>query len=186
MWQEIGIPQNSLIKENKYALPHLGGDRGENTPLICFLFFTPSPPPHLPWSSPWALSSTFLDISFGKRDLRAPTPEGALWECQGRSWASEMFVLRKRRCVEPGGRMGRWFSSVQSLSCVRLFATPWTAARQASLSIANSRSLLKLTSIELVMPSNHLILCHPLLLLHSIFPSIRVFSNESVLHIRCS
>ena len=75
-------------------------------------------------------------------------------------------------------------SSVQSLSCVRLFATPWTAARQASLSITNSRNLLTLTSIELVMLSNHLILCHPLLLLASIFPSIRVFSSESVLRIR--
>ena len=69
-------------------------------------------------------------------------------------------------------------------SRVRLFATPWTAARQASLSITNSRSLLKLMSIESVMPSNHLILCRLLLLLSSIFPSIRVFSNESVLHIR--
>ena len=75
-------------------------------------------------------------------------------------------------------------SAVQSLSHVRLFATPWTAARQASLSITNSRSLFKLMSIELVMPSNHLILCHPLLLLPSIFPSIRGFSNESVLCIR--
>ena len=75
-------------------------------------------------------------------------------------------------------------TSVQSLSCVRLFATPWTAACQASLPITNSRSLLKGMSIEWVMPSNHLILCRPLLLLHSIFPSIRVFSNESVLHIR--
>ena len=74
--------------------------------------------------------------------------------------------------------------SVQSLSRVRLFATTWTAACQASLSITNSRSLLKLMSIESVMPSNHLILCHPLLLLPSIFPSIRVFSNESTLHIR--
>ena len=72
-------------------------------------------------------------------------------------------------------------SSVQSLSCVRLFATPWTAARQASLSITNSHSLLKLMSIESVMPSNHLILYHPLFLLPSIFPSIRVFLNESVL-----
>ena len=76
------------------------------------------------------------------------------------------------------------FSSVQSLSHVWLFPTPWTAARQASLSIANSRSLLKLMSIELVMPSNHLILCHPLLLLPSIFPNLRVFSYESALHIR--
>ena len=75
------------------------------------------------------------------------------------------------------------FISVQSLSCDRLFATPWTVAHQASLSITNSRSLLKLMSIELVMPSNHLILCGPLLL-PSILPSIRVFSNESVLHIR--
>ena len=75
-------------------------------------------------------------------------------------------------------------SSVQSLSCVQLFDIPWTAARQASLSVTNSWSLLKVISIESVMPSNHLILCHPLLLLPSIFPSIRVFSNESVLHIR--
>ena len=75
-------------------------------------------------------------------------------------------------------------SSVQSLSCVRLVATLWTAVYQASLSITNSGSLLKLMSIELVMPSNRLILCHPLLLLPSIFPSIRVLSNES-LHIRC-
>ena len=73
---------------------------------------------------------------------------------------------------------------VQSLSRVRLFVTPRTAARQASLSITNSRSFLKLLSIELVMPSNHLILCRPLLFLPSIFPSIRVFSNESVLCIR--
>ena len=75
-------------------------------------------------------------------------------------------------------------SSVQSLSQVRLLATPWTAAHQASLSIINSQSLLKLVSIELVMPSNHLILCCPLLLLHSICPSITVFSNESALCVR--
>ena len=75
-------------------------------------------------------------------------------------------------------------SSVQSLSRVRLFATAWTAARQTSLSITNSPSLLKLMSIESVMPSNHLILCRPLLLLPSIFPSIRAFSNESVLRIK--
>ena len=75
-------------------------------------------------------------------------------------------------------------SSVQSLSRVRLFVTPWTAARQASLSITNSRTLLKLMSTKSEMPSNHLILCCPLLLLPSILPSFRVFSNESVLHIR--
>ena len=73
------------------------------------------------------------------------------------------------------------FTSVQSLSQVQLFATPWTAAHQASLSITNSQSLLKLICIELVMPSNHLILCHPLLFLPSIFPSIRVFSSKSAL-----
>ena len=76
------------------------------------------------------------------------------------------------------------FSSVQLLSHVWLFATPRTAAYQGSLSITNSWSLLKLMSIELVISSNHLILCHPLLLLPSVFPSIRAFSNESVLHIR--
>ena len=77
-------------------------------------------------------------------------------------------------------------TSIQSLTCVQHFANPWTAARQASLSITNSQSLLwdEPKSIESVMPSNHLTLCHPLLLLPSIFPSIRVFSNESILHIR--
>ena len=75
-------------------------------------------------------------------------------------------------------------NSIQSLSCVWLFATQWTAVRQASLSVTNSWSLLKLMSMESVMPSNHLILCQPLLLLLSVFPSIRVFSIESVLCIR--
>ena len=77
-----------------------------------------------------------------------------------------------------------YISSVQSLSHVRLFVTPWTAALQASLPITNSRTLLKLMSVESVMPSKHLIFCCPLLLSPSIFPSIRVFSNESVLRIR--
>ena len=79
---------------------------------------------------------------------------------------------------------GNQFSSVQPLSHVWLFATPWIAACQASLSITNSQSLLKLMSIELVMPSSHLILCHPLLLLPPIPPSIRVFSSESTLRMR--
>ena len=78
------------------------------------------------------------------------------------------------------------FNSFQLLSCVRLFATPWTAACQASLSITNSQSLLKFMSMESVMPSSHLIICHPLLLPSSIFSSIRVFYNESVLSIRWS
>ena len=81
-------------------------------------------------------------------------------------------------------KQGRGLSSVQMLSHVWLFATPWTAACQAFLSITNSRSLLKLMSIKSVMPSNHLILCRPLLLLPSIFPSIRIFSKESLLHIK--
>ena len=84
---------------------------------------------------------------------------------------------------EPGGLQSQ-FSSVQSLSCVQLFATPWITALQASLSTTNSRSLLKLTSIESVMPSSHLILCRPLLLLSPIPPSISVFSNKSTLHMR--
>ena len=83
------------------------------------------------------------------------------------------------------GACGLQFSSVQSLSHVRLFATPWTAALQAFLSITKSQSLLKLMSTGSVIPSNHLILCRPLLLPPSIFPSIRVFSNESALCIRC-
>ena len=77
------------------------------------------------------------------------------------------------------------FSSVQSLSCVQLFVTPWITARQDSLFITNSQSSHKLMSIKSVMPSSHLILCHPLFLLPSIFPSIKVFSSESVLCIRC-
>ena len=96
-----------------------------------------------------------------------------------------------RRCSEKLALNFLWtgpvsfvFSSVQSLSCIRLFVTPWTSAHQASLSITNSRSLPRPMSIELVMPSNHLILRRPLLLLPSIFPRIRVFSNESALHIR--
>ena len=96
----------------------------------------------------------------------------AEWLNKFAEWPTKLWVLANTH------------NSVQSLSHVWLFATPWTAARQASLSITNSRSLPKLMSIQLVIPSNHLILCHPLLLLPSIFSSIRVFSNESVLHIR--
>ena len=95
-----------------------------------------------------------------------------------------MSHLQQESCHFSLARLLLQFSSVQSLSHVWLIACPWTAAHQAFLSISNSQSLLKLMSIESVMPSNHLILCHPLLLLLSIFPSIRVFSNESVLHIR--
>ena len=90
---------------------------------------------------------------------------------------SRDIILPKKICIVK-------FSSVQSLSRVRIFATLWTTAHQASLSITNSRSPPKPTFIESVMPSNHLILCHHFLFLTSIFPSIRVFSNESALHIR--
>ena len=84
----------------------------------------------------------------------------------------------------PPGKPLEMFSSVQSCSHDRFFATPWTVAHLASLSITNSQSLLKLMSIESMMPSNHLTLCRPLLILSSVIPSIRVFSNESALHIR--
>ena len=97
-------------------------------------------------------------------------------------WARALSVSKKDFLQE--NHKYNIHSSVQLLSRVWLFAIPWAAARQASLSITNSKSLPKLMSIESVMPSNHLILCHPLLLLPSIFPSIRVFSNESVLLIR--
>ena len=96
-----------------------------------------------------------------------------LWRING---ITESFLFRGQGLVN--------FSSVQSLSCIWLFATPWTAAHQASLSITNSWSLPKFMFIDSVMPSNHLILCCPLLLLPSIFPSIRVFYKESFLHIR--
>ena len=104
------------------------------------------------------------------RFIIAFLPKG---ECLLISWLQSPSLVH----LEP-------FSSFQSLIRVWLFATPWTAACQASLSITNSRSAPKPMSIESVMPSNHLILCHPLLLLPSIFPSIRVFSNESALRIR--
>ena len=93
-------------------------------------------------------------------------------------WQATVHGVKKESNTTP------WLSSVQLLSSVWLFSAPWTAAHQASLSITNSWSWLKLMSIESVMPSNHLILCHPLLLPPSIFPSIRVLSSESTLCIR--
>ena len=103
-------------------------------------------------------------------------------ERQGQEVASPASK-RSREAGFPEDPPSVQFSSVQSLSCVWLFVTPWTAARQASLSLTNSQSLLKLMSTESVMPSNHLRLCRPLLLPPSILPSIRVFSSESALHI---
>ena len=100
-------------------------------------------------------------------------------------WCGETLITSIHKILRLNSRLYPiHISSVQLLSCIRLFATPWIAARQASLSITNSRSSPKLMFIKSVMPSSHLILCHPLLLLPSIPPSIRVFSNESTLHVR--
>ena len=104
--------------------------------------------------------------------------------CWPRNWTQVSCVAGRFFTIWATRETHAGHQSVQSLSPVRLFVTPWTAAHQASLSITNSWSLFKLMSIELVMPSNHLILCHLLLLLPSIFLGIKVFSNESVLHIR--
>ena len=96
-----------------------------------------------------------------------------------------VYVKKSSKCLgKCSWALLNMYQSVQSLSHARLFVTPWTVARQASLSITNSWSPPKPMSIESVMPSNHLIFCHPLVCLHSIFPSIRVLSNESALHIR--
>ena len=117
-------------------------------------------------------------------DLQGPRTrlDSSLWRnLLGEGW--ELVCMCVAACYCPWSWISS-FSSVQSLSHVWLFATPWTAALQASLFITNSRSLLRLMSFESLMPSNHLILCHPLFLLPSIFPNIRVFSDESVLHIR--
>ena len=105
-------------------------------------------------------------------DFSAISPRNLLIQSGERKWAN-IYSTAFKHWVQ--------FSSVQSLSRVRLFETPWVAARQASLSITNSQSLLKFMPVESVMPSSHLILCHPLLLLPPIPPSIRVFSNESTL-----
>ena len=115
---------------------------------------------------------------------------GPSWSISPLFWKQSHLWIQMKPAEEfPSQPTESWewssqFSSVQSLSHVWLFATPWTAARQASLSITNSQSSLKLMSIESVMPSSHLILCHPLLLLPPIPPSIRVFSNESIIGMR--
>ena len=126
-------------------------------------------------------TTNLMDMSLSK--LRKLV-KGSLVCCN--PWHRKKLDTTERLSTHAGKRscIAIQFSSVQLLGRVRLLGTPWTAARQASLSISISWSLLKLMSIKLVVPSNHLILCHPLLLLLSIFPSIRVFSNESVLCIR--
>ena len=117
------------------------------------------------------LSTKYQQMKFNNTLKRSYTRKKQIYSCHAR-----MVQCTINESVQ--------LSSVQLLSRVQLFVTPWTAACQASLSITNTQSLLKLMSIESVMPSTHLILCCPLLLLPSIFPSIRVFSNESVLRIR--
>ena len=120
-----------------------------------------------------ATHSSILARRFhGQRNLAGYSP----WVTKNQTWLIDYLF----QCLAHSAQ----FSSVQSLSCVWLFAIPWTAVCQVSLSITNTQSLLKRMSIDLVMPSNCLILCHPLLLLPSIFPSLKVFSNESVLHIK--
>ena len=128
--------------------------------------------------NPWLLSLLHWQMGY---------PTSAPWEAHSMCLCAASSVTSDS--VQPYGLLParlpvHQFSSVQSFSHVRLFVTPWTSACQAYLSITNSQSLLKLMSIESVMSSNYLILCHPLLLLPSVFPSIKVFSNESALHIR--
>ena len=113
-----------------------------------------------------------------------PAPQPSYYNSPNRPLPSTHCEPYRFSSYRSSTLISSFLSSVQLLSHVQLFVTPWTAAHQAALSITNSQSLLKLMSIELVMPSNHLILCRPLLLPPSIFPSIRVFSHESTLHIR--
>ena len=135
-----------------------------------------------------------LDTGCEKRERSRMTPT-RLWAPQGLEicliclhifnvWRNTGFGIRRDLSSNLAPLLPGWLSSVQSLSHVQLFAIPWTTEHQAALAITNSQSPPKPMSIESVMPSNHLIFCHPLLLLPSIFPSIRVFSNESALHIR--
>jgi len=124
-------------------------------------------------------------VAYSSRSLRLSVSLWGLLFVSASQWVMSGTLLCPYLQIEMiPGKSPSMFSSVQLLNYVWLFATPRTAAHQASLSFTNSRSLLKLMSIESVMPSNHLVLCHLLLLLPSIFPSIRVFSSESVLHIR--
>ena len=138
-------------------------------------------PVFFPGESPWTEEPGGLQSMGSKGVGHDWGTKHSTLQLQCRSFSSQWLLLFQStgsRALRPE------FSSVQSLSRVWLFATPWIAARQASLSITNSRSSPKLLSMELVMPSSHLILCHPLLLLPPIPPSIRVFSNESTLRMR--
>ena len=138
------------------------------------------------WLQSFSEILTSSQSSSSEPSRQSLSPLHTRWRFRQRPEQGEVVDASRasRTTPPPSWPVSVQFSSVQSLSHVWLFLTPWTAARQASLFITNSRSLLKLMSIESVMPSNHLILCCPLLLLPSIFPSIRVFSNESALCIR--
>ena len=160
-------------------------NRVQDQGRACLLNKTSSHVASVKRSSAWMelMAAILGSYAWKNRDSGVPElsfkPRLPLSSClpQGKSFTSpslSLLIYKK----------GIQFSSVQTLSRVRLFATPWTTAHQASLSITNSRRLLILMSIESVMPSNHLILCRPIILLPPIFPSIRVFSNESVFQIR--
>ena len=156
--------------------------------FTCIISLNSHDPPLLSLFSLNCLFFFFFCYTFGMWDLSSPTRDGTQPPAlEGRvlttgppGKSAIILIFRKKKTVSEKIQ----FSSVQSLSRVQLFATPWTAACQASLSITNFRSSLKLTSIESVMPSSRLILCRPLLLLPPILPSIRVFSNESTLRMR--
>ena len=128
-------------------------------------------------TNPHVATLAIVFLAGGRARVRASPC--SLWVC--RLGVGRFLPPRPKTCIAPCISL---LVVVQSLSRVRLFVTPWTAAHQASLSITNSWSLLKLMSVKSVMPSSHLILCRPLLLLPSVSPSIRVFSNESTLGIR--
>ena len=152
----------SLVAYIRHVRSH-----GTDLPLTCFIQH------HTPYSPMLSQMARFHSFFYGWVISSVYLFTHLLMDIQIASTSWLLWIMLQWR-----------FSSVQLLSRVRLIATPWTAARQASLSITNSKSLLKLMSTESVMPSNHLVLCHLLLLPPSIFPSIRVFYNESVLHIR--
>ena len=147
------------------------------------------PTGNIPWERAWLLTPLFLPgESHGQRNL--VDYNSIVLQRARHDWSNLVWLYYILKSILTSGlwkpipQLGILPVIVESLSHVRVFATPWTAARQASLSITNSWSLLKFMSIDSVMPSSQLILCHPLLLPPSTFPSIRVFSNELALHIR--
>ena len=177
LWSEIWVPA-TWTKEQPSKLVSRVENRKRKSVWLCIKVaatFWVSMEVQTPLNSGWRTSNSWPCLSLTDSGQSGPAGHNFLIDIvQEVDWS--------RQC--PCSIKFLQFSSVQSLSCVRLFATPWIAARQASLSITNSRSSPRLTSIQSVMPSSHLILCRPLLLLPPIPPSIRVFSNESTLHMR--